>query len=186
MTKTAKKEHQEIDENKTETHQTINVDELTKQLDSKQQELDELTDTLKRLQAEFENYKKRVDKENCCLIKNSNAVLIKKILPVLDSFELAIKNNGQYDGNSNPEIEKYRKGMEILFAQLFSILKDEGLRVIETKNQKFDPYKHEVLMMKECDKDDDLILEELQKGYMLNEYVLRHSKIMIAKCQKLQ
>ncbi len=177
MSKTEKNKTQETDENKIESPQKINVD------DSKQKELDELTDTLKRLQAEFENYKKRADKENSSLIKNSNAVLIKKILPVLDSFELALKNNHE---NSSPEINKYKKGMEILFAQLFSTLKAEGVRIIETKNQKFDPYKHEVLMVKECDKEDDLILEELQKGYMLNEYVLRHSKVMIAKCQKPQ
>lgn len=176
MNKTENKKTEEI---KPELHQKNHIDELQSQFELKQKELDELTDTLKRLQAEFENYKKRVDKENCALIKNSNAVLIKKILPVLDSFELAIKNNGHE--NPNPEIEKYKKGMEILFAQLFSTLKAEGLRLIDTKNQKFDPYKHEVLMVKECDKDDDLILEELQKGYMLNEYVLRHSKVMIAK-----
>ena len=167
-----KKEHPEETNDK-------ETSELKKQLDSKQKELDELTETLKRLQAEFENYKKRIDKENIALVKNANAELIKEILPVLDSFELAIKNN--VHENSNPEIEKYKKGMEILFAQLFSILKDEGLRAIETKNQKFDPYKHEVLMVKESDKEDDLILEELQRGYMLNEYVLRHSKVMIAK-----
>lgn len=139
-------------------------------------EIEELTDTLKRLQAEFENYKKRQDKENSQLMKNANADLIQEMLPVLDSFELAIKNS-----NGNEEIEKFKKGLEMIYAQFFGILQDQGLRIIDIKNKKFDPYKHEVLLVKESDKEDDVILEEFQKGYMLNEIVLRHSKVMISK-----
>jgi molecular chaperone GrpE len=141
-------------------------------------ELDELTDTLKRIQAEFENYKKRTEKENIFLIKNANAQLIKELLPVLDSFELAIKDSNNID---NPEIAKFKKGLELIYTQLYSILEDEGLRQIDTENKHFDPYKHEVLMVKECEKQDDMILQELQKGYMLNDIVLRHSKVMISK-----
>ena len=143
-----------------------------------QAQIDDLTDTLKRVQAEFENYKKRSEKENLQLIKNANAGLIKELLPVLDSFELAIKNSNNTD---NPDVIKFKKGLELIYAQLYSILEDNGLRIIETQNKKFDPYKHEVLMVKECEKDDDIILQEFQKGYMLNDIVLRHSKVMISK-----
>jgi molecular chaperone GrpE len=142
------------------------------------EQLAELTDTLKRIQAEFENYKKRVDKENSQLIKNSNANLIKQLLPVLDSFELAIKNS-----NGNPEIDKFKKGLELIYTQLFSILADQGLRTIDTKDKKFDPYKHDVLLVKESDIDEDTILQEFQKGYMLNDIILRHSKVAISKHQ---
>ena len=140
-------------------------------------EVAELTDTLKRLQAEFENYKKRVDKEHINNVKNANAELIKELLPVLDSFELAVKN----DGCENPEVIKYRKGLELIYTQLYSILEDYGLRSINTKDQKLDPYKHEVLMVKESNEPEDTILQEFQKGYMLNENIIRHSKVMIAK-----
>jgi molecular chaperone GrpE len=143
-----------------------------------QQQFDELTDTLKRIQAEFENYKKRTEKESINLIKNSNAGLIKDLLPVLDSFELAIKNSNNID---NPDVVKFKKGLELIYAQLFSILSDQGLRPINTENQKFDPYKHEVLMVKECEKSDDEIIQDFQKGYMFNDIVLRHSKVMISK-----
>ena len=139
-------------------------------------QFEELTDTLKRIQAEFENYKKRIEKENIDLIKNSNALLIKELLSVLDSFELAIKNNH----DDNPEIAKYKKGMELIYAQLFSILEAQGLRPIDTKDKVFDPFKHEVLMVKDGEKDDE-ILQEFQKGYMLNDNVLRHSKVMITR-----
>ncbi len=140
-------------------------------------QIDELTNTLKRLQAEFENYKKRADKENVNTIKNANSGLIAEILPVLDSFELALKDNQC----GNEEIAKYRKGIELIYTQLYSILQDQGLRIIDTKNQKFDPFKHEVLMVKECDEPEDKIIQEFQKGYMLNENIIRHSKVMIAK-----
>lgn len=152
--------------------------QLTDTKKCKESELLELTNTLKRLQAEFENYKKRTEKENIQLIQNSNAGLIKSLLPVLDSFELALKDNP----TENLEVQKYRKGMELIYTQLLSTLKDNGVRPIDIKDKKFDPYKHEVLMIKEGP-EDDLILEELQKGYMLNSIVLRHSKVIISKKQ---
>lgn len=142
-----------------------------------QEQIEELTNTLKRLQAEFENYKKRQEKENSQFIKNSNAALIKSMLPVLDSFELAIKSS---NGNSE-EMNKFKKGLEMIYAQLFGMLKEQGLRIIETKDKRFDPYKHEVLMVKETDGEEDTILEEFQKGYMLNDIILRHSKVMITR-----
>ncbi|MGV8172502.1 MAG: nucleotide exchange factor GrpE, partial [Candidatus Woesearchaeota archaeon] len=145
--------------------------------DSNESQITELTDTLKRLQAEFENYKKRIEKENANNIKNANAGLIRELLPVMDSFELALKENNC----ENPETIKYRKGLELIYSQLYSILEDHGLRIIDTKNQKFDPYKHEVLMVKESQEADDKILQEFQKGYFLNDTIIRHSKVMISK-----
>jgi len=141
------------------------------------EKINELTNDLKRLQAEFENYKKRSDKEYSTNIKNANARLISSMLPVLDSFELALRDHHE----DKPELAKYRKGLELIYSQLYSILEHQGLRIITTKDQKFDPFKHEVLMVKESDKEDDIILQELQKGYMLNDMILRHSKVMISK-----
>lgn len=168
---------QKIDENVTELAKETkkDINEYTKDL-----EISELTDTLKRLQAEFENYKKRVDKENIITIKNANLNLIKELLPVLDSFELALKSNI----NENNEITKYRKGLELIYSQLYSILETYGLRIIDTKDKKFDPFRHEVLLVKECDLPDDTIIQEFQKGYFLNETIIRHSKVMIAKYNK--
>lgn len=161
-------------------HQEQDAQEMKEQPNEQDAaQLNELTDTLKRVQAEFENYKKRCDKENAVIIKNSNAQLIKQLLPVLDSFELAIKNNTE-NGN-NPEIAKFIKGLELIYAQFFDILESQGLRIIDTKNKKFDPYKHEVLLVQESDQEDDSILQEFQKGYMLNDGVLRHSKVMISR-----
>lgn len=147
---------------------------LKKEIKEKDEKLDGAIDTLKRLQAEFDNYGKRVEKENGDFRKYVKAELIKKLLPTLDSFELALRNH--------QDKEKFMKGMEMIYAQLFQVLEDEGLRKIDSLGKKFDPYFHEVLMT-ECDKKkkDDEITEELQKGYMLNEKVMRYSKVKVNK-----
>ena len=137
------------------------------------QQIKELTETLQRLQAEFENYKKRIDNEKQDFIKYAKAEMINKLLPVLDSFELALRNNKDH--------EKFLKGVELIYAQLYSLLEAEGLRPIKAEGQIFNPYNHEVLMSKETDKEEGIVLEELQKGYMLNDKVLRHSKVKVSK-----
>ena len=133
----------------------------------------ELTESLQRTQAEFENYKKRIDKEKGEFVKYAKAELIYKILPLLDTFEIALK--------STNDKEKFVKGMEIVYAQLFSTLQSEGLRPIEAFGKKFDPYLHEVMLKETSSKEDGVVLEELQKGYMLNGKVLRHAKVKISE-----
>ena len=137
----------------------------------------ELTDTLQRLQAEFENYKKRIDKDKEEFVKYSKADVINRLLPVLDTFEIALKNT--------KDQEKFVKGMEMVYTQIFSTFENEGLRPIDTKGKKFDPFYHEVMLKQTSDKDEGMILEELQKGYMLNDKVLRHSKVKISEKKKV-
>ena len=136
---------------------------------------EELTETLQRIQADFENYRKQIDKQNLEINKRIKADLITRLLPILDSFELALKNTKNK--------EEFTKGIKLIYSQLFQTLEDMGLRIIQTDN-KFDPYKHEVLMTQESNKENNTILEELQKGYMLDDNVIRHSKVKIAKKTK--
>tara|TARA_Y100000310_G_scaffold326243_1_gene390873 strand:+ start:1027 stop:1479 length:453 start_codon:yes stop_codon:yes gene_type:complete len=145
---------------------------VKKKIDAKQKQIVELTDTLQRLQAEFENYKKRVDKEKAHFMEYSKAEIIAKLLPILDSFELALQNTKESD--------KFVKGMEMIKTQIISSLQQEGLRKIEV-NGKFDPFKHEVLLKEKSNKDEDTILQELQPGYMLKDKVLRHAKVKVAE-----
>jgi len=135
----------------------------------------ELTETVQRLQADFENYKKQVEKQNLELNKCIKAEIITNLLPILDSFELALKNTQNQ--------EEFKKGVKLIYSQLFQTLEDMGLRIINT-NTKFDPYKHEVLITQKSNKEDNMILEELQKGYILDDNVIRHSKVKIAKKNK--
>jgi molecular chaperone GrpE len=159
---------------KDETHS----EKLGQEIKEKDDRIKELTETLQRLQAEFENYNKRVENEKKEIRMYAEAELVKKLLPVLDSFEIALKNNSPC-GNDNDRI---LKGMEMIYAQLFEILEDEGLRKIESSGKRFDPYYHEVLMTEQDNKkDDEIILEELQKGFMFNDKVLRYSKVKVNK-----
>ena len=152
-------------------HKEVKKEKQKKKTDK--EVIGELTDSLQRLQAEFENYKKQVDKEKVQFMQYSKADLIGKLLPLLDTFEIALKNTN--------DAEKFVKGMEMTFAQLFSTLEAEGLKPIETAGKEFDPHLHEVMLRQKSDKDDGTILEELQKGYMLNDNVLRHSKVKVSE-----
>ena len=167
-----KKEDKKLGDKVEELKKLNEKEEFKKIIDEKTQKIEELTDTLKRLQAEFENYKKRIDKEKTEFVKYSNADVIEKMLPVLDSFEIALKNTS--------DKEKFVEGIKMIYAQLHSMLEAEGLRPIKAVGEKFDPYRHEVLMKEESDKPEGTILEEFQKGYMLNDKVLRHSKVKIS------
>ena len=144
-----------------------------KKADVKEERIAELTDSLQRLQAEFENYMKYVEKQKAEFVKYSKGDIISKLLPILDSFEMALKNTG--------DKEKFIKGTELIFSQLYQLLGSEGLKPIEALGKKFEPYNHEVLLSQESDKEEGTILEELQKGYTLGDRVIRHSKVKIAK-----
>lgn len=138
-------------------------------------ELDETKDRLLRLAAEFDNYKKRVSKENEELKSISKAELIKKIIPVLDEFELAI------DAMSDSKNDEHMvKGMELIYSNLSSALKNEGLSVIETEGV-YDPYKHEIIMTKESEKKPGTILDVVRKGYQFNGLLVRPASVIVAK-----
>jgi molecular chaperone GrpE len=140
--------------------------------ENKNDKIKELTDTLQRTQAEFVNFKNRTEKETRQILQYGAYDAVKKILPVIDSFELALK--------SNKDDSDFKKGIEMVYAQLLDILKQEGLVPINALNQKFDPYKHEVLMKGDSDKDSDIVIEELQKGFMFKDRVIRTSKVKIS------
>lgn len=157
----AKKENKEIQEREEQPQQK-----------EKSSEAEEYKEMLQRLQADFENYRKRVEREKAEIKYCTKAELMAKLLPVLDSFELALKNSS--------DKEKFLKGVELIFAQFHGILSSDGVRQIDSVGKKFDPYMHEALMQRESEKDG-IVLEELQKGYMIDNFVLRHSKIIIGK-----
>ncbi len=133
----------------------------------------ELKETLQRVQAEFENYRKRVEKEKEQFAVTASSIIIKQILPVVDNFEAALKNK--------PDSQEFAKGIEMIYAQLFSVLENAGLKIIDAEGKMFDPYLHEALMQEESDKDDGVVIEEFQKGYTLGNSVIRHSKVKVSR-----
>ncbi len=142
--------------------------------------VEELTDSLKRLQAEFENFKKRRDKEEKERLIYHDAKLIEQLLPIIDTFEAAIKHVRELSGD-----EKLISGVEMIYSQLFSALEKQGLRRMELLNKPFDPYKADALMQeKTSPENDNIVLEEFQKGYMFKDKVLRHAKVKVGVADK--
>ncbi|MCX8147078.1 MAG: nucleotide exchange factor GrpE [Candidatus Woesearchaeota archaeon] len=163
----------EQEKNKEKKEGIKEEDKLKKRIEELEKNNAELIDTLKRLQAEFENYKKRIEKEKAEFCMYAKADIIKKLLPIVDTFEIALKNKENK--------EDFVKGMEIIYAELVSLLEKEGVKPIEALGKKIDPYYHEVLMTEKSDKEEGTIVEEFQKGYMLYDKVLRHSKVKVVK-----
>lgn len=141
--------------------------------DKKDLKIQELTNLVKKVQADFENFKKQQEKEKAEFYKYASCELIKKFLPILDSFQLALKNN------NNPE--EFKKGVELIYSQFWQILESEGVKPIKALGKQLDPFCHEVLLQEKSDKPENTVIEELQKGYMFKDAVLRPAKVKIAK-----
>jgi len=128
---------------------------------------------LLRLHADFDNYKKRSEKDIKEFIKYANEELIIKIIDIYEDLERALKA-----GDS----QNIKEGVEMIHKKLKDTLKNEGLCEIETSGEKFDPYKHEALMVEDNeDYEDGIIIEELAKGYSLDSKVIKYSKVKVCK-----
>ena len=158
-----------------EAPQQAAKDPLKEENEKLKEELKDLTDTLQRLQAEFDNYRKRCDRESAEFVSYANGELVKKLLSVLDNFELALSSP------KAPKEGEFHKGMDLIYAQMFDTLEASGLKPISAKGEKFDPRLHEALLVEESDAEPNTVLEELQKGYLFGDKVLRHSKVKISK-----
>src|SRR3989338_1298190 len=138
--------------------------------DPKDAQIKDLINTLQRLQAEFENYKKRIQKEQTEFAKLANENLIVELLPILDNFNLALKQTKAQDN--------FSKGVELIYSQLIDLLEKKGLQKIVT-GEKYNVHLHEALLQEVSDKEKGTILEELQSGYKLNEKIIRLAKVKI-------
>ncbi|MCD6496622.1 MAG: nucleotide exchange factor GrpE [Candidatus Aenigmarchaeota archaeon] len=137
-----------------------------------EKERDELRERIKYITADFENYKKHIDREKDAFEKAANERLIKSLLQTVDDLERSLK------GISDRET---RKGIKMVYDNLMKTLRESGLKRIEAVGKMFDPYYHDAMMSKKSRDEDGTILEELLPGYMLNSKVIRHSKVIIAK-----
>ena len=165
------------DQQSTEPKQTETKKPEVKEL-SPAEALAEMKDLLQRTQANFENYRKqterRVEEMQQFIVQNT----MLKILPLVDNFTLSLKHT------SNPE--EFKQGMELIYAQLLALLENNGVKPMETEKQKFDPYFHEALIKVDSEQPEGIILEEFQRGFMINGKVLRHAKVKISSGRKPQ
>lgn len=144
-------------------------------------------DKLTRLQADFENYRKRVAKEREDFFNFANESLIAQLLPVLDNFERALKHSNDVSAKGGSaaggkDISAVTEGVQLIEKQLRGVLEKEGLKVIETKGEIFDPAKHEAVEQLVSKKyPEGTIVEEIQKGYILNDRVIRPAVVKVSK-----
>lgn len=150
--------------------------ELLKQKD---EEIEQLKNKILRLQADFLNYKSRVEKEKANTYSNAVSCVLADILPIVDNFERALEAEAP-----TKEVETYKAGMSMIENQLKIVLEKKGLKEIEAVGKKFDPNFHQSIAFDaESDKEEDTVTEVFQKGYMAKEKVIRPSVVKIAKKQ---
>ena len=144
--------------------------------DKKDEKIEELTDRLTRQMAEFDNFRKRTEKEKSQMYEIGAKDIIEKILPVVDNFERGIAAVPEEE-KSNP----FAEGMEKIYKQLMTTLEEIGVKPIEAVGQEFDPDFHNAVMHVEDENfGENIVAEEFQKGYTYRDSVVRHSMVKVA------
>ena len=144
-------------------------------IEQQKETIQQYKDKIQRIQADFENYKKRSEKNRAEFVKYANEGLILKVLEAYEDLERALDVKEDKD---------LREGVELIYKKMTKILEDEGVEAIDTEHQKFDPFKHEALMTQNSeDFENNEIIQDLQKGYTLNDKVIRYSKVIVCKKQ---
>ncbi len=144
--------------------------------DKKDEKIEELTDRLTRQMAEFDNFRKRTEKEKSQMYEIGAKDIIKKILPIVDNFE-----RGLGSMNEEEKATPFAEGMEKIYKQLMTTLESLGVKPIDAVGQEFNPDFHNAVMHVEDEElDENIIAEEFQKGYMYRDSVVRHSMVKVA------
>lgn len=143
--------------------------------DKKDEQIADLTDRVKRQMAEFENFRKRSEKEKTQMYEIGAKSILEKILPVVDNFERGLA------GVSEDTEDGFAQGMQMIYKQLMTSLTDAGVTPIEAVGKEFDPEFHNAVMHVEDENfGENEVVEELQKGYMYHDTVIRHSMVKVA------
>lgn len=160
-------------ENEKNIKQNNEINELKDKINLQKKEIEEKEDRIKRLMAEFENFKKRSDKERTNLYNSVMGDVVTSLLPVIDNLEKA--------ASVETKDEQYKNGIQMVLNQFKDVLKANGVKEIETIGKKFDPSLHEaVSLVQDSALGEKEIKEEFRKGYMLGDRVLRHSLVVVA------
>ncbi len=172
-------EETEATEEKKEAKETKKADKKKAKADKKneamQAKIDELEDRVKRQMAEFENFRKRTDKEKAMMFETGAKSVIEKILPVVDNFERGLATIPEDDENS-----AFANGMKMIYKQMMDELDKLGVKPIEAVGQEFDPNFHNAVMQVESEEyESGVVVQELLKGYMYHESVVRHSMVAV-------
>ncbi len=144
--------------------------------DKRDEKIEELTDRVKRQMAEFDNFRKRTEKEKSQMFETGAKNIIEKILPVIDNFERGLATVSEEEKNT-----PFAEGMDKIYKQLITVLEEAGVKAIEAAGKEFDPNLHNAVMHIDDDAfGENIVAEEFQKGYMYRDTVVRHSMVKVA------
>ncbi|MHC4103301.1 MAG: nucleotide exchange factor GrpE [Planctomycetota bacterium] len=153
------------------------AEELRNKINDLQKEKDELFAQLQRVSADYDNFQKRTAKQVADTLSYEKERIIKTILPALDNFEHSLQN-----ANSAETTDVLLQGIQIIYDQMLDILKSHNVEQIKALGEMFDPALHEAIMQKtELEQEENIVLEEFQRGYTLNGRVIRPSKVIVNK-----
>ncbi len=161
----------EEEQNETEDRREEESDEEIRE--RLQEEVEELESQLKRVMADFDNYRKRMAKERRAVMERASESLMFDLLDVMDDFDRALSS----DGDPEPD------GIEMIKRKFYNILTSHGLKEIDSEGKEFDPLYHECLVAEEVEDEDkeNVVLEEIKKGYKLNSKVIRPAKVKVGE-----
>lgn len=144
-----------------------------KEKDKFEQQVEELTDRLKRSMAEFDNYRKRTEKEKSSMYIIGAKDIVEKMLPIVDNFERGLAQA--------PEGDAFAEGMKMIYKQMMTTFDEMGVKAIEAVGKEFDPNLHNAVMHVEDETvEENIVVEEFQKGYTYKDFVVRHSMVKVA------
>ena len=144
-----------------------------KKKDKSEQKVEELTDRLKRTMAEFDNFRKRTEKEKSSMYIIGARDIVEKMLPIVDNFERGLAQA--------PEDDPFAEGMKMIYKQMMTAFDEMGVKPIEAVGKEFDPNLHNAVMHVEDESvGENIVVEEFQKGYTYKDFVVRHSMVKVA------
>ena len=153
-------------------------------LEAAKAESEQWRDRFLRKAAELENFRKRSERERTESATLTKISLLAEFLPIMDACERALKSFKEEE-NQDGRLKKYREGVDLLYKQLGDTLSRLGVVALKTKGRRFDPHLHEALMHQETmDYEDNTVIEELRRGYLLNERLLRPAQVVVAHSLK--
>ncbi len=162
------------DQPEAENQPQVDVDALKRQLEDAENKLAESVEGWQRAQADFQNYRKRVERDNELMYASMKSDIVKKMLPVLDDLERALQNR--------PADDAWASGIELIARKLQNILDVEGVKRIEAKGLEFDPKFHEAISHEPNDEvESHHVIEVVQNGYMLGDRVIRPALVRVAQ-----
>ena len=178
------REEESEDRNTEENPDAVEEEEIEQLPDQEmmrmQQEVEEANDTMLRLAAELDNYKKRVAKDRESLIKYSAQAMVQGLIPVLDNFERAIES-----ADKSKDFDSFLEGVKMIYKSMYDALERNGVVRVNALGEAFDPNIHEAVMQVNSEEHkENVVVQELQKGYMLHDRVIRPSMVVVSRGAK--